>query len=144
VTQRALPSLIFKYGVMPIRADNRKYYDARWRKFRLKMLEAAGNVCQRCGKPHRLLNVAHLTHDPIDRQFLAVLCPSCHAKNDTPQRIAMTRRTRAQRRGQYWLSEEIRLAPFPVRTWPMKQLDLDLFGLGHNIAEIPGANTGER
>jgi hypothetical protein len=23
---------------MPIRADNRKYYDARWRKFRLTML----------------------------------------------------------------------------------------------------------
>ena len=72
---------------MPIRADNRKYYDSRWRKFRMTMLEAAGNVCERCGKPHRLLNVAHLNHDPRDRQFLAVLCPSCHAKNDTPQRI---------------------------------------------------------
>src|SRR3954471_3904730 len=86
---------------MPIRADNRKYYDARWRKFRLTMLDAAGNVCQRCAKPHRLLNVAHLTHDPTDQHFLAVLCPSCHAKNDTPQRIAMTRRTRAQRCGQH-------------------------------------------
>lgn len=32
---------------MPIRADNRKYYDARWRKFRLAVLETAGNVCQR-------------------------------------------------------------------------------------------------
>lgn len=30
---------------MPIRDDNRKYYDARWRKFRLGMLEAAGNLC---------------------------------------------------------------------------------------------------
>ena len=114
---------------MPIRADNRKYYDARWRKFRLTMLEAAGNVCQRCAKPHQLLNVAHLTHDPTDRHFLAVLCPSCHAKNDTPQRVAMTRRTWAQRCGQFWLSEEIRLAPFPVRTWPvqLRQLDLALF-----------------
>jgi hypothetical protein len=80
------------------------------------MLEVAGDVCQRCGKPHRLLNVAHLTHDPTDREFLAVLCPRCHAKNDTRQRIAMTRRTWAQRRGQLWLSEEIRLAPFPIRT----------------------------
>ena len=112
---------------MPIRTENRKYYDARWRKFRLAILETAGNVCQRCGKPHRLLNVAHLTHDPTDRQFLAVLCPSCHAKNDTPQRIAMTRRTWAQRRGQFWLTEEMRLAPFPIRTWPVGLRQLDLF-----------------
>jgi hypothetical protein len=112
---------------MPIRADNRQYYDARWRKFRIRILEAAGNVCQRCGKPHRLLNVAHLTHDPMDQRFLAVLCPSCHSRNDTPQRIAMTRRTRAERRGQYWLTEEIRLAPFPLRTWPVRLRQLDLF-----------------
>ena len=91
------------------------------------MLEAAGNVCQRCDKAHRLLNVAHLTHDPTDQQFLAVLCPSCHAKNDTPQRIAMTRRTRAERRGQSWLSEEFTLAPFPIRTWPMQLRQLELF-----------------
>jgi hypothetical protein len=73
------------------------------------------------------LNVAHLTHDPTDQHFLAVLRPSCHAKNDTPQRIAMTRRTRAQRRGQFWLSEELRLAPFPVRTWPLQLRQLNLF-----------------
>ena len=112
---------------MPIRPDYRKYYDARWRKFRLAMLEAAGNVCQRCSKPHRLLNVAPLSHDPADRRTLAVLCPSCHAKNDTAQRIAMTRRSRAQKNGQLWLSEDIRLAPFPVRTWPARLRQLDLF-----------------
>ena len=112
---------------MPIRADNRKYYDARWRKFRLAVIEAAGNVCERCGKGHRLLNVAHLSHDPQDRRFLAVLCPSCHSRNDTPQRIAMTRRTRALKRGQMWLNDEIRLAPYPVRTWPMRLRQLDLF-----------------
>jgi hypothetical protein len=112
---------------MPIRADNRKYYDARWRKFRLGMLEAAGNVCERCGKGHKLLNVAHLSHDPADRTFLAVLCPSCHSKNDTAQRIAMTRRTRARKRGQLWLTEELGLAPFPVRTWPQALRQMDLF-----------------
>ncbi len=47
---------------MPIRPVNRKYYDARWRKFRLGMLDAAGNVCQRCGQPIR-------PHDPTDKQF---------------------------------------------------------------------------
>ena len=112
---------------MPIRPEYRKYYDARWRKFRLAALEAAGNVCQRCGKAHRLLNVAHLSHDPADQRFVAVLCPSCHAKNDTPQRLAMTRRTRAKRRGQLWLSDEIQFSPFPVRTWPMHLRQLDLF-----------------
>jgi hypothetical protein len=112
---------------MPIRPDNRKFYDARWKKFRIAALEAAGHVCQRCGKPHRLLNVAHLSHDPADRKAIAVLCPSCHSKNDTPQRIAMTRRTRAQNRGQLWLTDEMRLAPFPVRTWPMALRQMELF-----------------
>ena len=57
---------------MPLRPENRQFYDTRWRKFRLALLEAAGHVCQRCRRPHRLLNVAHLTHDP-DREFLSVL-----------------------------------------------------------------------
>jgi len=39
---------------MPIRPENRQFYDTRWRKFRLGMLEVAGNVCQRCAKAHRL------------------------------------------------------------------------------------------
>ena len=112
---------------MPIRVEERKYYDARWRKFRLAALEAAGNVCQRCGRSHRWLNLAHLTHDAADRTSLMVLCPSCHAKNDTTQRIAMTRRTRAQRRGQMWLSEEVRLSPFPLRSWPLRMRQMDLF-----------------
>jgi len=112
---------------MPIRPEYRQFYDARWRKFRVIALHAAGNVCERCGKPHRLLNVAHLSHDPANRLWVAVLCPSCHAKNDTPQRVAMTRRTRARRRGQLWLTEEIRLSPFPMRTWPVQVRQLDLF-----------------
>src|SRR4051812_26548219 len=101
---------------MPIRPEERKYYDARWRRLRLAALEAAGNVCRRCRRSHRLLNLAHPSHHAADQQLLMVLCPSCHAKNDTPQRIAMTRRTRAKRRGQLWLSEELQLAPFPPRT----------------------------
>ena len=76
---------------MPIRPEIRRFYNARWRKLRLALLEAAGHRCQYCGRPHRLLNVAHLSHDPADRRFLAVLCPRCHSRNDTPQRIAMTR-----------------------------------------------------
>ncbi len=112
---------------MAIRTEDRKFYDARWRRFRKAVLEAAGNVCERCGKPHRLLSVVHLSHDPADRMFLAVLCPSCHARQDTPQRIAMTRRTRAQKRGQLWLSDEMRLAPFPLRTWPPGVRQLNLF-----------------
>ena len=112
---------------MPIRPEYRKYYRTNWRKLRLAVLEAAGHRCQRCGRGHRWLNIAHLSHDPADHVSLAVLCPSCHSKHDTPQRLAMTRRTRAIRRGQLWLSEEIRIAPFPVRTWPLALRQLDLF-----------------
>ena len=112
---------------MPIRAEYRKYYDARWRKFRLSMLEAAGHVCQMCRQPHRLLNVVHLSHDPADRTSLTVLCPSCHSKYETAQRIAMTRRTRARKHGQMWLTEEIEVAPLPVRMWPMRLRQMNLF-----------------
>ena len=112
---------------MPIRVEDRKYYNASWRKLRLAALKAAGNVCQRCGRAHRLLNLAHLSHDPADQHSLMVLCPSCHAKNDTPQRIAMTRRTRAKRRGQLWLSEEVKMAPFPLRIWPVRLRQMHLF-----------------
>ena len=112
---------------MPIRAEYRKYYDARWRKFRLSMLEAAGNICQMCHKPHRLLNVAHLSPDPADRMSLTVLCPSCHSKRNGAQRAAMARRTRARKRGQMWLSDELEVAPVPVRLWPMRLRQMDLF-----------------
>lgn len=112
---------------MPIRAEYRKYYGARWRKFRLSMLEAAGNVCQMCHQPHRLLNVAHLSSDPADRRSLTVLCPSCHSKTNAPHRLAMARRTRARKRGQMWLSSELEVAPMPVRLWPMRLRQMDLF-----------------
>jgi 5-methylcytosine-specific restriction endonuclease McrA len=112
---------------MPIRPEYRKYYGARWRKFRLTMLEAAGNVCQVCHQPHRLLNVVHLSNDPADRSRLTVLCPSCHSKHNTAQRIAMARRTRARQRGQLWLSDELEVAPVPVRLWPMRLRQMDLF-----------------
>jgi hypothetical protein len=45
---------------MPIRADNRKYYDDRWRKFRLGMLEAAGNICQRLVASHTGSSMLHI------------------------------------------------------------------------------------
>ena len=112
---------------MPIRAEYRKYYGARWRKLRRVALAGAGDRCQHCHQPHRLLNVAHLTHDPADHSTLAVLCPSCHAIHDTPQRIAMTRRTRARKHGQLWLSEELEIAPFPPRTWPPRLRQMRLF-----------------
>src|SRR3982751_4441836 len=56
------------------------------------------------------LNAAHLSHDPRDNVRVAVLCPACHSRHDTPQRIAMTRRTRARRSGQLWLLPEIEFA----------------------------------
>ena len=37
----------------------------------------------------------------------------------------MTSRTRARKRGQLWRAEEIRLAPFPFRTWPVRVLQMD-------------------
>jgi hypothetical protein len=112
---------------MPIRPEYRKFYRAEWRRFRLTMLEQAGNVCESCHRPHRLLNVAHLSHDPADRLRIAVLCPSCHSRHDTAQRIAVTRRTRAYRRGQMWLSRDLEMAAVPVRLLPLELRQLKLF-----------------
>jgi 5-methylcytosine-specific restriction endonuclease McrA len=112
---------------MPIRPEYRKYYGARWRKFRLTMLEAAGHVCQVCHQPHRLLNVVHLSNDPADRSRLTVLCPRCHSKLNSAHCTAMARRTRARQRGQLWLTDELEVAPVPVRLWPMRLRQMDLF-----------------
>ena len=75
---------------MPIRPEYRKFYRTDWRRLRLQLIEHAGNVCEACRKPHSLFNVAHLLHDPQDRLHLAVLCPSCHSRHDTKQRVAVT------------------------------------------------------
>jgi hypothetical protein len=63
---------------MPIRPEERKYYG-----------------------PHRLLNLAHLSHDAADASPAAG--------------------------GSCGLTEELRLAPFPMRTWPARLRQLDLF-----------------
>ena len=103
---------------MPIRPEYRRYYRADWRRFRLELIERVGAVCESCRQPHRMLNVAHLSHDPADRLHVAVLCPSCHSRHDTKQRVAVTRRTRAYRRGQMWLSDDLELAALPLRLLP--------------------------
>ena len=113
---------------MPIRAEYRKYYRADWRRLRLAMLERVGNVCEACRRPHPMLNLAHLSHDPADRRSLAVLCPSCHSRHDTAQRVAATRRTQAYRRGQMWLSRDLELATVPVRLLPFELRQMSLFG----------------
>lgn len=113
---------------MPIRPEFRKYYRADWRRFRILMIERAGGVCEACRRPHRMLNLAHLSHDPADRLHLAVLCPSCHSRNDTKQRVAVTRRTRAYRRGQMWLNDDLELAALPMRLLPVELRQLSLFG----------------
>ncbi len=114
---------------MPIRAEYRKYYDARWRKSRLTMLEAAGHVCQMCHEPHRLLNVAHLSEDPADRTSLTVLCPKLpfQTKCLPAPGDGVRRNSSARKRGQLWLSGELEVAPVPVRMRPMRLRQMDLF-----------------
>lgn len=108
---------------MPIRREFRRYYGARWRRERLVALAQADYRCALCGREHRLLNWAHVEHDPRSPRR-AVLCPSCHARHDAKQRWARTRRTRARRAGQVWLSKEIELAPEPLWLWPASLLQL--------------------
>jgi hypothetical protein len=116
---------------MPLRAEFRALYNtAAYRRERKAFIAAAGGPrCSRCRRLHPRVNLAHLTHDPLDRRpgARALLCPSCHARHDTPQRVAMTRRTRAKAAGQRWLTEELARAPWPVRTWPVRVRQMELF-----------------
>ena len=33
-----------------------------------ELIDRVGGVCECCRRPHRMLNVAHLSHDPADRR----------------------------------------------------------------------------
>jgi hypothetical protein len=57
-----------------------------------------------------------------------ILCPACHARHDTPQRVAMTRRTRARRAGQLWLTPELEYVPYA--SWMVTRRVLDESQLG--------------
>ena len=114
---------------MPIRPKLRKYYGADWRRYRLTLLEIANNRCAGCGTGHKYLNAAHVHHDPRNGQLITILCPACHARHDTPQRVAMTRRTRAQRVGQLWLTPELEYAPYASWMIPRRVITAAQFGL---------------
>jgi len=114
---------------MPIRPELRKYYGSDWKRYRLTLLKLAGHKCARCGNQHTHLNGAHIHHDPRDGQLIAILCPACHARHDTPQRVAMTRRTRARRSGQLWLTPELEYAPYASWMVPRRVLDAAQLGL---------------
>lgn len=107
---------------MPIRPELRSYYGAEWRQYRAILLELAGDRCQRCGRPHPMLNGAHVTHDPRDMELVAVWCPSCHATHDARHAFAVRRRSRARRVGQLWLLPEIEWAPYPSWQIPRRVL----------------------
>jgi hypothetical protein len=114
---------------MPIRPELRHLYGVAWRKKRkLALNDRRSTGCEHCGRPHWMMNWAHLSGDPRLPGRMGWLCPSCHAKHDTPQRLAVTRRTRARKHGQLWLAPELEYAHLPMFLWPtrvMRQLEAD-------------------
>jgi hypothetical protein len=109
---------------MPIRRELRPYYGAEWRRYRLRLIDIAGGRCSICKAvylPGELTGM-HVTHDPRDMELVAVACFACHARHDAPHRLAMMRRSRAQRTGQLWLLPEIEYAPYAAWMIPRKVL----------------------
>ena len=107
---------------MPIRPELRKYYGPEWKAWRLVLIGTLGTHCSVCGRDvPKWLNFAHLDHNPRTPRVVP-MCPSCHARNDSRQRWAMTRRTRARRHGQLWLSVELEFAPYPESFWPRRAI----------------------
>lgn len=108
---------------MPIRPELRKFYGSEWKAYRLVLIETLGNRCSVCGAAvPKWLNFAHLDHNPRFNARVAPMCPPCHSRYDTKQRVAMTRRTRARRHGQLWLSIELEFAPYPDSFWPRRAI----------------------
>lgn len=106
---------------MPIRPELRHLYGPTWRRKRKIALEnRRASGCEHCGRLHRMLNWAHMSGDPRIPGRMGWLCPSCHAKHDSRQRILVTRRTRAKRHGQLWLLAEMEFAHLPVQLWPAR------------------------
>lgn len=100
--------------VMPLRREHRQFYGRQWQRFRLQLIEAAGgDICSKCGiELAQGINGAHLDHDPRNPKSVVLMCPSCHAANDAPHRIAIMRRRKATSTGQLWLLPELEWAPF--------------------------------
>jgi hypothetical protein len=97
---------------MPLRRELKPFYDGHgWRRFREEYAATHPKICAVCQCRDPLMNLAHLTHDPLRRDFICWLCPRCHGIHDTPQRIALTRRTKAKKHGQLWLWPEVEFAP---------------------------------
>lgn len=90
---------------MPIRPENRARYGPDWPEFsRWVRFERAGGRCEcdgECGRathlgrcPNRhgepaygtgypvILTVAHLTHEPEDREHVKAMCQGCHLHYD--------------------------------------------------------------
>jgi hypothetical protein len=107
---------------MSIRPEFRRFYGREWRAYRVPMLKRAGYRCESCGRPHRLLNCAHETHDPRHSE-IRVWCPSCHARHDAKHSYAVRRRTAAQRSGQLWIFPEMGFEPLPAWMRPRPAVD---------------------
>jgi hypothetical protein len=113
-----------------IRKELRKYYGPAWREYRLKLILLNGldddgsTFCQRCSRRiyGRDIQGAHVTHDPRNNAMVCIWCPACHARNDSPHRLAMMRRSRARRVGQLWLLPESEWACFPAWLIPARVL----------------------
>lgn len=86
---------------MPIRPEFRKFYGWTWRTVtRPAALKRADYACERCRRPWRPLEVAHLDGDPANMRpsNLAVLCLACHRRHDYSRWAARCRETRSARK----------------------------------------------
>lgn len=93
---------------MPMR---RELYPDNWNEIARRVKDAASWICQGCGKQcrrpgelfdthRRTLTVAHLDHDPQDRDArLMALCAPCHLRYDAPRKARDRKSTPPARRG---------------------------------------------
>lgn len=83
---------------MPIPSDIKKlWYGYDWQTLiRPRELKRAGHCCERCHRPWKPLDLAHLDGDPSNREpaNLCVLCRRCHRRHDYPEWARKTRETR--------------------------------------------------
>jgi len=112
-----------------IRPAFRQFYGAAHRALRARLIEEARGHCAECKARFQdeWLTLAHLEHDPRDRRRVAILCFTCHGRNDTPHRLALARRNRARRTGQLWLYPAMQFEADPAWMVPAEFRQFALF-----------------
>jgi len=94
---------------LPIKKENLKLYPENWKELSARLIQAAGNKCQKCKANNKELHPihgkmvhlapAHLDHNPSNckSKNIRVLCQWCHLEYDRKNHVINANMTKANK-----------------------------------------------